>query len=125
MCGCIAVRLWSRRAFPSAPWRERLGGWGLLLLLEGFCEALQAQVVVPHLGETLVLLMEADEVDIVAALDCAAPLLYADVVVPVVEGVKVWSIRQPKLKTHLGVAHEVAVLFAVVTDRDCRESARA
>ena len=32
---------------------------------------------------------------------------------------------QSKLETHLRVAHEVAVLFAVVTDRDSGESARA
>jgi hypothetical protein len=38
----------------SAPLRKGLGAWGLLPL-EGFGEALQTQVVVPLLGELLVL----------------------------------------------------------------------
>ncbi len=55
----------------------------------------------------------------------AAPLLYADIVVSVIEGVQVWPVRESKLETHLRVAHEVAVLFAVVTDRDSGKTARA
>ena len=60
-----------------------LGAWGLLLL-EGFGEALQSQVVVPHLGESLMLLVQADEVNVVVADDIAAPLLHAYIVVPVI-----------------------------------------
>ena len=63
-------------------------------------------------------LVEADEVDIVVAHDGAAPLLHADIVVPVIESIQVWPVCETKLETHLRVAHEVAVLFAVVTDRD-------
>ena len=62
-----------------------LGAWGLLLLLEDFGEALQSQVVVPHLGESLVLLVQADEINVVVADDGAAPLLDADIVVSVIE----------------------------------------
>ena len=51
-----------------------LGVWGLLAL-EGFGEALQTQVVVPLPGELLVLLVQAGKVNVVAALDGAAPLL--------------------------------------------------
>ena len=66
LSGCTALGLWSGRAFPSAPGRERVRRVGVLLPLEGFGEALQSQVVVPHLGESLVLLVQADEVDVVA-----------------------------------------------------------
>ena len=62
-----------------------LGAWGLLLL-EGFGEALQSQVVVPHLGESLVLLVQAGEVNVVVADNGAAPLLYTHIVVSVIEG---------------------------------------
>src|SRR5271170_6048124 len=58
----------------SAPLRKGLGAWGLLAL-EGFGEALQTQVVVPLPGELLVLLVQAGKVNVVAALDGAAPLL--------------------------------------------------
>ena len=84
--GCTALGVLERTRFPSAPGGEGLGAWGLLLL-KGFGEALQSQVVVPHFGESLVLLVQADEVDIVAALNRAAPLLYAYIVVAVAEGV--------------------------------------
>jgi hypothetical protein len=43
--------------------------------LEGFGEALQTQVVVPLPGELLVLVVQAGKVNVVAALDGAAPLL--------------------------------------------------
>src|SRR5665213_3147335 len=98
---------------------KALGAW-VPLLLKGFGEALQSQVVVPHLGESLMLLVQADEVNVVVEDDIAAPLLHAYIVVPVIESVQVWSVRESKLETHLRVAHEVAILFAVVTDRDCR-----
>ena len=57
-----------------------LGAWGLLPL-EGFGEALQTQVVVPLLGELLVLLVQAGKVNVVAALDGAAPLLDSEIVI--------------------------------------------
>ena len=72
---------------PSHPLRGGLGlgAWGLLLLLlQGFGEALQSQVVVPHLGESLILLVQADKVNVVVADDIAAPLLHAYIVVPVI-----------------------------------------
>jgi hypothetical protein len=61
-----------------------LGAGGLLVLLEGFGEALQSQIVVPHLGESLVLLVQADEVNVVAVVNRAAPLLHAYIVVAVI-----------------------------------------
>jgi site-specific recombinase XerD len=54
------------------------------LLLEGFGEALQSQIVVPHLGESFVLLVQADEVNVVVADNRAAPLLHANVIVAVI-----------------------------------------
>src|ERR1700679_1967115 len=76
-----------------------LGAWGLLLL-EGFGEALQSQVVVPPLGESLVLLVKADEVNVVIANDGAAPLLHANVVVAVIKRIQVWAVRESKLEAH-------------------------
>ena len=67
-----------------------LGAWGLLWLLEGFGEALQSQVVVPHLGEAFMLLVQADKVNVLVAGDGAAPLLHANVIVAVVKGAQVW-----------------------------------
>jgi hypothetical protein len=55
-----------------------------VLLLEGFGEALQTQVVVPHLGESLMLLVQADEMNVVVAHNGAAPLLHAYIVVSVI-----------------------------------------
>jgi hypothetical protein len=72
-----------------------------------------------------VLLVQADEVDILAANDGAAPLLHANVIVAVVKGAQIWLVDESKLETHLRVAHEVAVLFPVVTDRDCGKAAWA
>src|ERR1700679_333569 len=103
ICGCGADPL-------SHPLRggKGLGAWGLLLL-KGFGEALQSQVVVPHLGESLVLLAQADEVNEVVADDCVAPLLHAHIAVSVIESVQVGTVRESKLETHLRVAHEVAI----------------
>jgi len=81
--GCTALGVLERTRFPSAPGGKGLGAWGLLLL-KGFGEALQSQVVVPHFGESLVLLVQADEVNVVVADDIAAPLLHAYIVVPVI-----------------------------------------
>src|SRR6185437_13961171 len=55
------------------------------LVRESLCETLQAQVVVPCLCETLVLLMQSNQVDIVATHDIPAPLLYAEIIVAVIE----------------------------------------
>ena len=71
------------------------------------------------------LLVKAGEANVVVANDGAAPLLHANVIVAVVEGAQIWLVDESKLETHLRVAHEVAILFAVVTDRDCGESAWA
>jgi len=62
---------------------KRLGAWRLLLC-KGFGEVLQAQVVVPLLGELLVLVVQAGEVHIVVAHDGAAPLLHAEIVIAVI-----------------------------------------
>jgi hypothetical protein len=73
--------LWSERLTV----RPKLGDWlcaSGLLPLEGFGEALRAQVVVPLLGESLVLFVQLDKLHIVVADDIAAPLLGAGVIVP-------------------------------------------
>jgi len=57
-----------------------LGEWRLLPL-EGFGEALQTQVLVPQLGESLMLLVQLEKVHIVVADDGAAALLSAGVIV--------------------------------------------
>jgi hypothetical protein len=60
------------------------GGSGLATnggLREGFYKALQSQVVVPYLGETLVLLVKRNQMHVVVADDIAAPLLDAHVVI--------------------------------------------
>src|SRR5260370_30282885 len=110
------MRLWSERA-TLCPLRcgKGLGAWGLLPL-EGSKKALQAQVVVPRPGKADVLLMQGDKMDIVSAHNVAAPLLDGDVVVAPVPRIKVRAFRHAKLEAHLRVAHEVAVLFAVVTN---------
>jgi hypothetical protein len=58
-----------------------------LPLHEGFGEALQTQVVIPHLRESLMLPVQAREIDILAVLDGAALLLDAYVVIPVIESI--------------------------------------
>jgi hypothetical protein len=65
-----------------------LGAWGLLLL-ESLGEALQSQIVVPHLGESFMLLVQAHEVNVLVADNSTAPLLDSEIVLAVVEGVKV------------------------------------
>jgi len=122
--GCTALGILERTRFPSAPGGKGLRAWGLLLL-KGFGKALQSQVVVPHLGESLMLLVQADEVNVVATVNGAAPLLHAYIVVPVIEGAQVWPVDESKFETHLRVAHGVAVLFAVVRDRDRGQTARS
>jgi hypothetical protein len=70
-------------------WLYPLRGSGLAtnaLVRENVCVPLQAEVVVPRLCKTLVLLMQSNQVDIVAAHDVPAPLLHAEIVVAVVEG---------------------------------------
>ena len=67
---------------------ETLGA-GLALSLESVGEALRTQVVVPQLGEALMLLVKRHKMHIARADDVAAPLLNSGVVVPVIEGVQV------------------------------------
>ena len=63
-----------------APVETGLGAWGLLLL-EGFGEALQAQVVVPLLSKLLVLVVKRSVEDVMAVADETRPLLDSYVVV--------------------------------------------
>src|SRR6266851_6617493 len=63
--------------------------------------------------------------DIVATHNIPAPLLDGNVVVAPVPRVKVRASRHAKLEAHLRIAHEVAVLFAVVTNGDGWQSHRA
>ena len=78
------------------------------LPLEGFDKALVAQVLVPLLRKLLVLVVEAYAVVEEAAFDVAPPLLDAEVIVALVERVEILFVD---FKAHLGVPHEVAVLF--------------
>jgi len=71
----------------SAPWRESdLGAWGLLLC-KGFGEALLSQVLVPQLGEALVLVVKLRVIAVVGFSDESAPLLNPCVVVAVIKGI--------------------------------------
>ena len=83
---------------------------------------LQTQIVVPRPGKADVLFMQGDKMDIVAAHKSAAPLLDGNVVVAPVPRVKVRDSHHAKLEAHLRVAHQVAVLFAVVTNGDSWQS---
>src|SRR5579859_5797224 len=119
------MRLWSERA-ALCPLRcgKGLSAWGLLSL-EGFQKALQTQIVVPRPGKADVLFMQGDQMDIMAAHKSAAPLLDGNVVVAPVPRIKVRDSLRAKLEAHLRVAHEVAVLFAIVTNGDGWQSHRA
>jgi len=97
----------------------------LFLAIRSPKETLQTKVVVPRPGKADVLLMQGDKMDIVAAHNVAAPLLDGDVVVAPVPRVKVRASRHAKLEAHLRIAHEVAVLCAVVTNGDGWQSHRA
>ena len=107
--------MWSERGF--RPLRGRKFGLSAYKLVGvvGLFEALTAQVVVPHFGESLVLGVEVGKLHILAAYKVPAPLLYAYEIVSVVVGIE---FAVSKLETHLGIAHEVAILFAVMRDRD-------
>nr|WP_263351313.1 hypothetical protein [Acidicapsa acidisoli] len=72
------MRLWSGRGFPSAPRRNGLSASALLVLV-GVQEALQAQVVVPLDGESLMLLVQGGQRDVSTADEIATPLLNAEV----------------------------------------------
>jgi len=61
--------------------RVALRAW-VLLPFEDFGEALQAKVLIPQLGESLVLLVQLEQMHVMVADDGAAPLLGAGVVVP-------------------------------------------
>jgi hypothetical protein len=56
----------------------------LALFLEGLGKALQSKVVIPQLGEALLLLVKRDKMHIVRADNVATPLLNSGVVVPVI-----------------------------------------
>src|ERR1700733_4958624 len=73
-----------------------LGALGQLLLV-GFGEALTAKVVIPLLGESLMLRVQVGKLNILAAYDVPAPLLHAYVVVSVVVGVPSESGQQSTL----------------------------
>jgi hypothetical protein len=92
--------------------------------VEGFNKALTAYVPVPPSGEVLVLGVQAGIEHIVVALYRAGVLLDADVIIsPVVRNeTDSQTKRIAQLETHLRVAHEVAVLFAVVRDREASQS---
>src|SRR5271163_931176 len=108
---------WKERAGHTFP-RPRREGLCFALALEGDHKALVTQVLVPELGEVPVLLVELGVVAVIAVLNEAAPLLDTGIIVAPVEGSEVCASSEAKLETHLGVTHGVAVLFAVVSDRD-------
>jgi len=63
---CVEVMERARCPIP-APVETGLGAWDLLL--EGFCEALRAQVAVPLLGELFVLVVKRRVEDVMAVSD--------------------------------------------------------
>jgi len=95
------------------------------LVRKSLDKALQAQVVVPCLGESLVLLVKLHKMHVVAAHDVTAPLLDAQIIVAKIERGQVRDSGHTKLEAHLRVAHEVAVLFAIVSNGKRGESNRA
>lgn len=96
-----------------------------MLQVEGFGEALRAQVALPDLSEADMLPMKWADVGVVEAGYEAAPLFTADVVVAKVEVIEIGDdAGEAQFKTHLRVAHKVAVLFAKVCDRQGREATR-
>ena len=98
----------------------------LALVVEGFRKPLGAQVAVPDFGEADVLAVESAVVGVVGAGDEPAPLLTADVVVAVVEGIEVGNASgEAQFEAHLRVAHQVAVLFAVMCDGEGGKTTRS
>src|SRR6185437_13342535 len=99
----------------------------LLLPRKGFKKALLMQVLVPERGEALVLPVEVGRKDVLLAVLPTRILLSAGVVVAKVERAEFRF--QPQwtapLEAHLRVAHEVAVLFAIVRDGESGLAARA
>ena len=85
-------------------------------LLKGFQESLSAEIAVPDGGESFVLLVQAGMEDVTIPHERARKLLDAEVIVAPVIGHqgRRGEKRFGQLKTHLRVAHQVAVLFAVV-----------
>src|SRR5581483_11528912 len=63
--------------------------------------------------------------EVLAVRDEARPLLAGDVVVAEVERIEVHASGEAKLEQHLGVAHGIAVLFAVVRNGYGEETTRA
>ena len=92
--------------------------------IEGFDKALTAKVPIPLSGEVLVLGVQVGIEHIVVALYRAGVLLNADVIIsPVVRNeTDTQAKRIAQLETHLRVAHEVAILFAVVRDREASQT---
>src|SRR5665213_1924587 len=93
--------------------------------VEGFDKALLGKVLIPQPSKRFVLVVEVAVKNVVVALDHAGELLDSEIVVAEVERSKVRSYRKAKLETHLGVTHEVAVLFAIVSNGQDRQSTRA
>ena len=63
--------------------------------------------------------------DVSVVGDEARPLLNADVIVAVVEGIRCCSPGEAKLEAHLRVAHGIAIQFAVMGYRDGGKTAGA
>ena len=71
------------------------------------------------------LLVKLDEMHVVVAHDVAAPLLDGNVIVTPVPRIEMSAARHAEFEAHLGIAHEVAVLFAIVSDGKRGEPHRA
>ena len=65
----------------SAPWAGKVGLGVLPLPFKYFGEPLLSQVLVPQLGEVLVLAVKLGVIAVAAVLNEAAPLLDSDVVI--------------------------------------------
>jgi len=82
-------------------------------------------MVVPRLGKADVLLVQSHQMHVAVVDDVAAPLLDGNIIVAPVPRVQMRFPIDAKFEAHLRVAHEVAVLFAIVRDGEGRKSQRA
>ena len=97
----------------------------LLLLVKRFDKTLRIEVLVPKRGKALMLAVKLRVNRVPSIADEPRPLLYAHVIVAVVESGQMRASDHANLEAHLRVAHEVAALFAVVRDGKSGQPHRA
>src|ERR1700744_5446080 len=95
------------------------------LVRESLFEPLSTQVLIPCIRELLVLLLQLEQGDVMVVDDGSRSLLDGDIVVSPVVRNQVRSCGLANLETHFRVPNGVAVLFAVVRDRQSGQTERA